>query len=82
MDDFEFFVKDDNELKGQLNIVKYINEDIGMDFWLDKCAKLTFKKWSITERHSINLDIVINISELRQEKRVGTYILGRGKNTA
>lgn len=42
LEDLKLFAKDDNELKGLLNIVKYFSDDIGMDFGLDKCAKVTF----------------------------------------
>lgn len=41
----------DHELTGLLNSVKWFSDDIGMDFGLDKCAKVTFKKGRIIETH-------------------------------
>lgn len=46
MDDLKkiLFSKIDNDMKDLLNIVKCFNEDISMDFILNKCIKLTFNK--------------------------------------
>lgn len=44
MDDIKLFAKYDNELKRILNTVKCFNDDIGMDFGLDICAKVTLQK--------------------------------------
>lgn len=64
MNDIKFFAKDENVLKGLANAVKCFSDNIGMDFGLDKCAKVTFKKERITETHSMDLDFVTKIREL------------------
>lgn len=55
-------------MKGLLNIVKCFSDDIGIDFGLDKCAKVTFKKGRIIETTSIDLDFVTKIRELEQDE--------------
>lgn len=47
MDDlifFFFFAKNDNEMKGFVNIARCFSDDNSMDFILNKCVKLTFNK--------------------------------------
>lgn len=68
MDDLKLFAKDDNELKGLLNIVKYFSDDICMSFGLDKCAKVTFKKGRILEAPLIDLDFATKIRELEHDE--------------
>ena len=42
MDDLKLFAKNGQQLQGFLNNVKQFNDDIRMEFGLDKCAKATF----------------------------------------
>ena len=56
MNDLRLFVKDDNDLEGLLQTVKKFNDDIGMSFGLDKCAKATFKRGKLTEKTSVEFD--------------------------
>ena len=44
MDDIKLYAKDDNQIEGLLGTVKTFSDDIGMEFGLDKCSKVTFKK--------------------------------------
>lgn len=53
MDKAELFSKDDSGLKTILNGINCFS-DIFIDFRLDKCAKLTFKKGRIIESHHNN----------------------------
>ena len=43
MDHLKLYLKDDSELKGLLRIVKEVSDEIGMEFSLSECAKVTFK---------------------------------------
>ena len=56
MDDLRLFVRDDNDLEGLLQTVKKFNDDIGMSFGLDQCAKATFKRGKLTEKTSVEFD--------------------------
>ena len=64
MDDLKLYGKDDNQIEGLLGTVKIFSDDIGMEFGLDKCAKVTFKKGRLVKTNSINLDIQTKIQEL------------------
>ena len=44
MDDLELIAKSEEELRKQIQTVKTFSDDIHMDFGLEKCAKITFKK--------------------------------------
>ena len=70
MDDLKLFARNDNELTGLLDTVKKFSDDIGMQFGLDKCAKVTFIKGKIVKTENITLDVSTTIRELEQE---GTY---------
>jgi len=58
-----------NNNRKQIQTVKIFSDDIHMEFGLEKCAKITFKKGKLI--HSQNLVININreIKELGQEKK-------------
>ena len=44
MDDLKLTAKSEEELRKQIQTVKTVSDDIHMDFGLEKCAKITFKK--------------------------------------
>ena len=67
MDDLKTFSKDDKQQEGLLNIVKTFSDDIMMEFGLDKCAKATFKKGTLTKTTDLQLDHNTKIKELEQE---------------
>ena len=58
MDDLKLIAKSEEELRKQVLTVKTFSDDIHMDFGLEKCAKITFKKGNLI--HSQNLVIDIN----------------------
>jgi len=68
MDDLKLFARNDNELTGLLDTVKKFSDDIGMQFGLDKCAKVTFIKGKIVKAENITLDVSTTIKELEQER--------------
>ena len=68
MDDQKLFAKDDNDLKGLLQTVKF-SDDIIMSFGLDKCAKATYKRGKLTETTSVELDRkTLIFKDLEQEE--------------
>ena len=67
MDDLKLYGKNDEQLQGLVEIVKRISDDIGMEFGLDKCAKVTFKRGKIISASNIDLDINTTIKELDHE---------------
>jgi hypothetical protein len=70
MDDLKLIAKSEKELQKQIQTVKTFSDDIHMEFGLDKCAKITFKRGKLT--HSQNLVIDIN-RELQELERGKTY---------
>ena len=76
MDDLKLYGKNDEQLQGLVETVKRISDDIGMDFGLDKCVKVTFKRGKIVSTSNIHLDIDNIIKELDNEemyKYLGIY---------
>jgi hypothetical protein len=67
-DDLKLIAKSEEELLKQIQTIKSFSDDIHMDFGLEKCAKITFKKRKLI--HLQNLMIAINreIQELEQRK--------------
>jgi len=58
MDGLKLIAKSEEELRKQIQTVKNFSDDIHIDFGLEKCAKITFKKGKLI--HSQNLVIDIN----------------------
>ena len=50
MDDLKLIVKSEEELKKQIETVKTFSDDINMEFGLEKCAKITFKRGKLTHK--------------------------------
>ena len=44
VDDLKLYGTNDSQLTGLINTVKYISDDIRMEFGLDKCASATFRR--------------------------------------
>jgi hypothetical protein len=68
MDDLKLIAKSEEEIQKQIQTVKTFSGDIHMEFGLETCDKITFKRGKLT--HSQNLVININreIQELEQGK--------------
>ena len=67
MDDLRLYSKNDQKQVGELKIVKRFSDDIGMGFWVEKCAKANFKKVKLASTGNIVIDDDIKIQELDQE---------------
>jgi len=68
MDDLKLIAKSEEEFQKQMQTVKTFSDDIHMEFGLEKCTKIAFKRGKLV--HSQNLVININreIQELEQGK--------------
>ena len=68
MDDLKLIAKSDEELQKQIQTVKTFSDDIHMDFGLEKCANITFKKGKLIHLQNLVIDINREIQELEQGK--------------
>ena len=73
MDDLKLIAKSEEEFQKQIQSVKNISDDIHMEFGLEKCAQIAFKRGKLV--HSLNLVIDINreIQELEQRKSTSMW---------
>ena len=68
IDDLKLYAKDDSELEWLLKILKGFSDDIGMEFWLSKCAKATLKRDKLEKFDHVRLDEETMIKDLEQER--------------
>ena len=72
MDDLKLIAKSEEELQKQIQTVKTFSDDINMEFGLEKCAKITFKRGKPTHSQNLVTDTNREIQELEQGKRTST----------
>jgi hypothetical protein len=65
MDDLKLMAKSEEKLKKQMQAVKIFSDDIHMEFGLEKCAKITFKRGKLTHSQNLVIDINREIQELQ-----------------
>lgn len=65
MDYFKLYVRQDNDVKSLLDIIKYFNDDIGMAFGLSKYVKAEIKDRDLVVSINIALDIYTSIRNLQ-----------------
>ena len=75
MNDLKLYAKHDDDLEGLLSTVKRLSDDIMMQFGLDNCTKVTFRKVLIIKSKNITLDINRKIIELEHNKPINIYKL-------
>ena len=68
MDDLKLIAKSEEELQKQIQTVKTFSDDINMEFGLEKCAKITFKRGKLTNLQNLVIDTNRVIQELEQGK--------------
>ena len=68
MDDLKLIGKSEEELQKQIQTVKIFSDDINMEFGLEKCAMITFKRGKLV--HLQNLVIDTNNKRARTGKNV------------
>jgi hypothetical protein len=68
MDDLKLIAKSEEEFQKQIQTVKSFSDDICMDFGLDKCATITFKRGKLIELQNLVIDINSEIQDLEEGK--------------
>ena len=68
MDDLKLIAKSEEELQKQIQTVKTFSNDINMEFGLEKCAKITFKRGKLTHSQNLVIDTNREIQDLEQGK--------------
>ena len=66
VDDLKLYGASDNQLTGLINTVKNVSDDIKMEFGLDKCAKVSFKRGKKVSAEGIPLNDNQVIQDLDQ----------------
>jgi hypothetical protein len=70
MDDLKLIAKLYEEFQKQIQTVKTFSNDIHMEFGLNKCAKITFKRGKLTHSQNLVIDVNREIQELKQGKNL------------
>lgn len=68
MDDIKHYAKTSEGMESMLNTLKMISSDIGMEFGLDKCARVSMKRGKIALTGDLPLYDGLAIKELDAEK--------------
>jgi hypothetical protein len=68
MDDLKLIAKSDEEIQKEIQTVKIFSDDIHLEFGLEKCAKITFKRCKLIHSQNLVIDFNREIQELDQEK--------------
>jgi hypothetical protein len=68
MDDLKWIAKSEKECQKQIQTVKTFSDDICMEFALEKCAKIAFKRAKLVHLQNLVIDINREIQELEQGK--------------
>ena len=68
MDNLKLIAKLEEELQKQIQTVKTFSDDVHMEFGLEKCAKITFKRGKIIQSQNLLLDVTREIQALEQGK--------------
>ena len=64
----KLIAKSEEELRKQIQTVKTFSDDIHMDFVLEKCPKITFKKGKLIHSQNLVIDMNREIQALEQGK--------------
>jgi len=72
MDDLKLIAKSEEELHKQIQTVKTFSDDIHMEFGLEKCAKIAFKRAKLVHWQNLVIDINREIQEPEQDKTYST----------
>jgi hypothetical protein len=68
VDYLKLIAKSEEELQKQIQTVKAFSDDINMEFGLEKCAKITFKRGKLTHLQNLVIDTNREIQELEEGK--------------
>ena len=67
MDDLKTFPRNDEDQQSILTIIKGFSDEIKMEFGLDKCAKVTFKRGKLKNTENIKLCLDTVIKDLEHD---------------
>ena len=80
VDDLQLIAKSEEGLQKQIQRVKIFSDDIHMEFGLEKCAKIAFKRGKIVHSQNLVIDNNREIQELEQwGTRAGTFGIEEGE---
>jgi len=68
MDDLKLIVKSEEELQKQIKTVKIFSDNIQIEFGLEKCAKIAFKRDKLVNSQNLVIDVNREIQELEEGK--------------
>ena len=68
MDDLKLIGKSAEQLQKQIQTVKTFSDDIHMEFGLEKCAKIAFKRGKLIHSQNLVIDFNKELQELEQGK--------------
>ena len=77
MDDIKLFAKNEKEMETLIHTVRIYNQDIGMEFGIEKCAMLLIKIgiWHTTDRLELpNQDNIRTLGENETYKYLGILV--------
>ena len=63
-------MKNDDEQTGLLRTIESFSDEVGMDFGLDKCVKVPFKRGRLADSSNIELDVN---TVTKSQGKEGTY---------
>ena len=68
MDDLKLIAKSEEELKKQIETVKTFSDDIHVEFGLEKCAKIAYRRGKVAHSQSLVININREIQEVEEGK--------------
>ena len=74
MDDLKLYGQNEKQIDTLVNTVQIFSEDIGMEFWISKCATLIMKRGIISKNEGIQLtndEFIKNMDE--RERKLEHY---------
>ena len=79
MDELKLITKSEEEFQKQIQTVKTYSDDIHLEFGLEKCAKIAFKRRKLVHLQNLVIDTNREIQELEQGKTYSTSGLRKVK---
>ena len=68
MDDLKLIGKTEEKLQKQMQVIRNFSDDIHIEFGLDKCTKIVFKRGKLVHSQNLILDFNTEIQEFAQGK--------------
>jgi len=68
MDDLKLIAKSEEEIQKEIQTAKIFSDGIHVEFGLEKCAKVVFKRGKLVHLQNLVIDINREVQELEQGK--------------